>query len=59
MEELVHSRDNGTPDNYADDVVVEKFEYAYHDNGNKSGETATDKDGNTNTWNCRRWGRWR
>ena len=52
LKEVIHKHDiNGTPDNDADDVVVEKFEYTYHANGHKSGEVATDEAGNQNTWN--------
>ncbi len=50
LKEVTHYAPDATPDDLTDNAVLQKFLYDYHANGHKSGETATDKDGNTNTW---------
>ena len=48
--ELIHSNDNGTPNDTTDDSIVHKFVYQY-DNTHKTGEIAFDKNGNASAWN--------
>jgi len=51
LKELTHYAPDDTPEDLSDNEILQRYTYDYYQDGNKSRETFTDKDGATHTWN--------
>ena len=50
LEDLTHYAPDATPGDLYDNAVLQRYEYTYHADGNKSGERFTDGSSNVQTW---------
>ena len=51
LKELTHYKPDSTPEDPTDNTqILHRYSYDYHANGNKSGETFIDAQGNRHTW---------
>ncbi len=50
LKDLTHYAPDSTPETLSGNTVLQRYEYSYHANGNKSGEVFTDAEGRVHTW---------